>query len=1056
MKKMLFIFPLILLGLFSIAQQKIITGTVVSKTQNTPLTGVTVQAKNKTVTTDENGKFSIEAAIGDNLTFSYVGQRPQTIKITDLNAITVELQEAEGQLDQVVVTGYQSQRRADLTGSIAIVDMGKAKDIPSGSALQNIQGRVPGLYIRSSGTPSGAATSVNIRGVNTLGNTNPLYVIDGVPTTDPNIFQFMDPNSIESVQVLKDASASSIYGSRASNGVIIVTTRQGKNNVSITINSSISVANNVRRLKMLNTQDYGAVLWRASVNGGTPTSAHSALYSFEEHTDNNGVRVLDKVIPVQFINGDPNIPSGNTDWQNEVFKPAIISQNTITLTAGSPRSSTLISFGYFTNTGLVRNNDYKRYVGRINNSVNFFNNKLKIGENLQIIKARERPMGGDQYGTAGWNPDATTRIAVNGPTPLQLSTIVLPILPVRKLDGTFAGPIGAGFSDRLNPVFLTELDKDDVNNDVQTFGNIYAELTPVNNLVLRSSFGLDYTNNYDINIERNYSTGFLNRTVNNLQLAQRHRLNWTWSNTINYSLNLNKSRINLLAGMEAIKNSTQIFSAQKNGFAIEDVPYFQLSAGTGVASNTGFTTANQLLSYFGKVNYSLNNRYLVSATLRYDGSSRFGENNKFGVFPAVSVGWTLSNEDFIKNSLPVFSNLKLRAGAGKVGNQEIGDYSTFRQYATNYGSVDPLGATRATGSAYDINGVNTGSLPSGYVAIRTGNPDLRWETTNEINVGVDFGLMKQKLTGSFDYFTRNTKDILVTPPTPGAIGEGAIKTVNGASMNNRGFELSLGYHDTKGQFSYSIDGNVAQFKDKITFLPSSVVRSFAGNVEKTILGHSRTSFFGYVTDGLFQSEEAVTKAAAQPGKGVGRIRYKDLNGDGVINALDQDWLGTELPGLTYGLSAQVNYKNFSLSVFMRGVSNVTVNDASIVFTDFLGTATGVNKGTRLLNAWNPQNTGSTIPAVSLVNANNETRSSDYLLRKGDYFKVQNIMLSYALPPAFVTRMKLTSLRFYGIADNLILIYKSSGPHAYTGPDPETPGSVFPRPITFTLGVDIRF
>ena len=911
MKSFLFILPFLLLGIGAFAQQRI-TGYVLRGTSGEPLAGASVSNKRSAVTTDSAGRFSIVASPGDDLNFSFVGMTSSTVKVTDLKPISVQLQEAEGRLEQVVVTGYQTQRRGDLTGSVAIVDMAKAKDIPSGSALQNIQGRVPGLYIRASGAPSGAASSVNIRGVNTLGNTNPLYVIDGVPTTDPNIFQFMDPNAIESVQVLKDASASSIYGSRASNGVIIVTTKQGKNNVSISVNSSVSVANNTRRLKMLNTRDYGRVLWQASVNGGTPTTAHSALYSFQEHTDASGVRVLDDVIPVQFINGDQNIASGNTDWQDEIFQTGIVNQNTITLTAGGPRSSTLISFGYFTNTGLVLNNDYKRYTGRINNSINFFNNKLKIGENLQIIKARERPMPGDQFSTAGWNPDGTARIAVNGPNTLQLATIVLPILPVRKLDGTFAGPIGAGFSDRHNPVFLADLEKDDVNNDLQTFGNIFAELTPVNNLVLRSSFGLDYTNNYDVNIERSYSIGFLNRPVNQLQLAQRHRVNWTWSNTVNYALNLNKSRINLLAGMEAIKNSIKVFSAQKQGFAIQEVPYFQLNAGTGVASNSGFSTGNQLLSYFGKVNYSYNSRYLVSGTLRYDGSSRFGENNKFGVFPAVSAGWNLSNETFFKNTLPVFSNLKLRAGVGKVGNQEIGDYARTRQYVPNYGMNDPGNARRPTGTAYDINGANTGTLPSGYVIVRTENPDLRWESTRELNLGLDFGFLSQKLNGSFDYFTRSTKDILVTPPIPGVLGEGAVKTVNGASMENKGFELSLGYHDTQGQFSYSIDGNVAQFKDKITYLPSSVVRSFVGNVEKTILGHSRTSYFGYVTDGIFQSVDEVNKAAAQPGKGVGRIRYKDLNGDGMINALDQDWLGTELPALTYGLSTQVSYKNLSL------------------------------------------------------------------------------------------------------------------------------------------------
>lgn len=337
MKKFVFILPLLLLGLFAVAQQRI-TGQVLKSTTQEPLAGASVSSKRVSVTTDSSGRFSIQASPGDELAISYVGMATTTVKVTGSQDLSIQLQEAEAHLEQVVVTGYQTQRRGDLTGSVAIVDMGKTKDIPSGSTLQNIQGRVPGLYIRASGTPSGAASSVNIRGINTLGNTNPLYVIDGVPTTDPNIFQFMDPNSVESVQVLKDASASSIYGSRASNGVIIVTTKQGRNNVSINVNSSVSVANNVRRLKMLNTQEYGRVLWQASVNGGTPTTAHSALYGFEEHTDPSGVRVLDKVIPVNFINGDPNIPSANTNWQDEIFQTGIVSQNTITLTAGGPEA----------------------------------------------------------------------------------------------------------------------------------------------------------------------------------------------------------------------------------------------------------------------------------------------------------------------------------------------------------------------------------------------------------------------------------------------------------------------------------------------------------------------------------------------------------------------------------------------------------------------------------------------------------------------------------------------------------------------------------------------
>ena len=1038
------------------AQQKTVKGVVTGKSDGTPLSGVTVTGQNKnTTTTDSSGQFVINATPGESLIFSFVGKKTLTVTIPASGTLAVELADDVTDLNQIVVTGYQTQRKSDLTGSVAIVNMNSAKDISSGSTLQNIQGRVPGLYITSDGSPSGAARSTIIRGMNTLGNTNPLYIIDGVPTTDPNTFQFMDPNTVESVQVLKDASAASIYGSRASNGVIIVTTRQGKNKVSITVNQSFTTAKYARRTPMMNTEEFGATLWRASVNGGTPATAHSALYSFEEHTDANGVRVLDKVTPVPFINGDQNIPSANTDWQKEVFRNAFINQTNVTLTAGGANSSSLISFGYYTNSGMVVNNDYKRFTARINNSFSLFNNKVKIGENFQLLKAREHPMGNDQGGTADWNADGTARAGgLGGATPLALSTTILPILPVRKLDGSFAGPIGAGFSDRMNPVFLADLTRDDMNNDLQAFGNVYLEITPVKNLVFRSSLGMDYTENNDRKIQRKFQHGFIARSINDMSVAHRFRFNWTWSNTVNYTYSIHQSRFNVLAGMEAIKNTTQVEQSVKRGFSLEDEPYFQLSAGTGVATNKGFYTGNQLLSYFGKLNYSFADKYLLSGTLRYDGSSRFGINKQFGLFPALSVGWVISRENFMSDASSVVSNLKLRAGTGKVGNQEIGDYSRFQQYLTNYGTV--AANNRATGSAYDMDGINTGNLPSGYVAVRTMNPDLRWESTTEINTGVDFGFWDQRITGSFDYFSRETKDILVTPPTPGVLGEGAIKTVNGASMSNKGFELILGYHGDIKDFSYTIEANASRFRDKITYLPASVVRSYAGNVEKTILDHSRTSYFGYVTDGIFQNQEEVDQAATQPGKGVGRIRYKDLNKDGVINALDQDWLGTELPGLTYGVNIQMNYKNFGLVIFMRGVSAVTVNDASKSFTDFLGTNIGTNKGKRLLNAWTPQNTQATVPAASLVNANSETRASDYFLVQGDYFKVQTIQLNYTVPSAFASRLKLSSLRLFGIADNALLFFKKNGAKAFTGPDPETPGSVFPRPVRFVFGLDVRF
>jgi TonB-linked SusC/RagA family outer membrane protein len=1040
-------------------QARKISGTV-KDDQGQSLPGVNVVLKGTSIgtTTDVNGGFELQVSSStDVLVFSFVGMTSQEVTVGSQTAFTITLLAESQQLSEIIVTGYSGERKSDLTGSVSVVNMSDTKDIPSGSTLQNVQGRVPGLYIQTDGSPSGAARAVNIRGVNTLGNTNPLYVIDGVPTTDPNIFQFMDPNSIESMQILKDASAASIYGSRASNGVIIVTTKSGgKEKVNITVNSSMTFAQNTRRIPMMNTDQMGRVLWQASVNDGTPTSAHAARYTFEEHTDVNGVRILDRVIPTQFINNDPNIPSGDTDWQDEVYKTAAISQNNITITAGGPRSTSLISLGYFSNSGLVVRNTYERYTARINNSVNFFEGKLKIGQNLQLLKAKESPMGNDQGAVAGWNADGTARAgAVGTATPLVLATTIQPLLPVRKADGTYAGPLGAGFSDRMNPIFLSELDKDDVNNDFQTFGNIFADLVLHENLTFRTSFGVDYTSNYDVNYERKFAHGFLNRTINSMSVAQRHRLNWTWSNTMNYTKEFNNSRLTVLAGVEAIKNFTQVVQAIKQGFALEDPAYFQLGAGTGIAVNNGFATGNQLLSYFGKANYALMDKYLISATLRYDGSSRFGENNRFGVFPAVSLGWTISNEDFFKNAVPQVSNLKLRAGSGRVGNQEIGDYSSTQQFATNYGTIQGT-STRATGSAYDISGANTGTLRSGYVATRLANPNLRWETTDEINAGFDFGIFKQKITGSFDYFTRKTKDILITPPTPGAMGDGATQTVNGATMENRGFEITLGYQDTKGAFTYSVDANISRFKDEITFLPASVVRSYPGNIEKTILGQSRTAVFGYVADGIFQTPEEVTAHATQPGKGVGRIRYRDLNGDGLIDALDQDWLGTELPGFIYGINTQVGYKRFTFSIFMRGVANITVNDANKSFTDFLGTNVGVGKGTRMLDAWTPQNRDATIPAASLVNANQETRASTYLRVRGDYFKIQTIQLGYTVPETMLTKLGISSLRLYTVADNAILIFNKSGADAFTGPDPETPGSIYPRPIRITFGLDVRF
>lgn len=712
MRKLVYLLTCFLLSLTAWAQQRI-TGHVLRNTTKEPLAGASITGRSGSVTTDTSGKFNIQASIGEELTVSYIGMRPATVKVTGSGDISIDLQEAEAQLEQVVVTGYSSQRKVDLTGAVAVVNLSEVKDIPTGNAMRSLQGRVPGLYIESTGQPNGNGR-VLIRGLNTLGDPNPLYIIDGVPTKDPQVFGNINPGSIASIQVLKDASSASIYGARASNGVIIVTTKEGKGRVgaeriSVSYNSSFSLQTEKPwREDVLTSEQRGRAYWQASVNDKTtPTSA---IYTFDWN-GNFDNPILNKVNIVPFVNGDPLQPAGNTDWQSETYEPAFINQHDLTLTAGTGRSSLLINVGYFKNTGMLKYTNFDRYSTRLNAFTTFLGGKIKVGENLQLARSSETLQAID----LGNNP--TTYLAVT----------LAPTLPVFRRDGTYAGPLGAGYSDRNNPVDMQFLNRNDKNNRLNLIGNIYAEVTPVDHLVLRTSLGGDYTSSHSKNIEPAFQEGFLGRSVNSLELREGSNLSLTWTNTANYQFAVGEHRINVMAGTEAIKQDIQNFGAFREGFAIEDVNYYVLSAGTGRSTNFGDVTGYRLFSLFGKLNYSFSDRYLVSATLRRDGSSRFGLLNQFGIFPAFSVGWRINNEEFFKNITTV-SNLKLRAGVGRVGNQEIGDTRRFGLYRTNYGTRSgPAPFLQNSGTAYDLNGQNQGTLPSGYVQVQGENQNLKWE-----------------------------------------------------------------------------------------------------------------------------------------------------------------------------------------------------------------------------------------------------------------------------------------------------------------------------------------
>ena len=503
MKKCLFLMPLLLLVLFCHAQQNKITGKITRKSTNEPLSGVTVLAKDKTVTTQADGSFSIEAPAGETLNFSFVGMAPQSIKITKAaQTLNLKMEEVNAGMNEVVVVGYTSQRKQDLTGAIAVVDLTPVKNNTSGNTMQALQGRVAGLYIEKDGSPNGANSRILIRGANTLGNNDPLYIIDGIPTTRPEVFQNMDPSNIASVQVLKDASSASIYGARASNGVIIVTTKNGGNTngkVDFQFNSSISSQSEKSlRFKMLNSLDRGKALWQASVNDGQdPAAGYGSIYNFDWNKDYTNPK-LNGVTLQPFVGGDPNTPAGNTDWQDVMYKRGLVTNNSLTASVGNKNSSAEINFGYLKNTGMLRYTGYKRISGSINAVTRRFNDKVTLGLNLRMANSDETLTTNDLGGAP------TTFLAVT----------LAPTIPVYQKDGkTYAGESGAGYSDRNNPLHMQDLAKWNNANRLSTFGNVFVEIQPVKNLFFKSNFGADNANYLSKVISPTFTEGALSRTT---------------------------------------------------------------------------------------------------------------------------------------------------------------------------------------------------------------------------------------------------------------------------------------------------------------------------------------------------------------------------------------------------------------------------------------------------------------------------------------------------------------------------------------------------------------
>ena len=1030
MKLKLIIFFFFPLSVF--AQDIDVAGTVISSEDQMPLPGVNVfvEGTDYGVVTDFDGNYILpDVSPQAIIVFSFLGFETLRVPVNNRNEIDVALDVNAEQLEDVVVTGYTSQRKADITGAVSVVDMDEVNKQPEPNPVRALQGRLPGVQITSDGSPSGANTQVVIRGVGTLNNTDPLYVIDGVPTKAG--MHELNPNNIESMQVLKDAAAASIYGSRASNGVIIITTKKGKEGVArINFNSYLSASNYANRQEVLNAEQYGRVLWKAQVNDGIDPNSNNLRYQFEWDYNEDGQPVLHDIIVPEFLDAEQTLRSADTDWFDEISQTGFAQSYDLSVSNGTERGNYLLSLGYYDNQGIVRTTEFERISARVNTSYKFFDDRLEIGENISLNKTSE----------------------VQNPGVLDLALKALPIIPVRTVDGEgWGGPVG-GMNDRQNPVRLLEYNKDNGYEYHRVFGNFYARLEPLENLNLRTNFGVDYNNFYQRILQRSYQSGYLRNDQSAVNINDWRTLKWTWTNTATYNVLLEDHDISLLAGTEIFREKFRNISLRREDFIIETPNYMFPDAGSGEAYNGGSASSYSLLSYFAKLDYTFDSKYLFSATIRRDGSSRFGENNQFGTFPAFSAGWRISEEDLFQDDYLFMTDLKLRVGWGQTGNQEIANNAIYALYIADYAGGDPTWGT-SYGTAYDLTGAGSGLLPSGFRGIQLANDDLKWETTTQTNIGLDFGFFNNRLSGSLEYYFKETEDILVLPPYLGTIGEGGNRWVNGASMENEGWEFLATYRgETEGGLSYEVSGNISTNRNEITFLPQEVQNNYGGDGdEDNILGRPINSMYGYIADGLFDNAEEVLNSAEQAGKDLGRIRYRDLNGDGVITDDDRTWIGIPHPDFSYGFNIVLGYKNWDFTSFWQGVGNVDVINNRKFQTDFWSVDdVGSNKGARLLDAWSPENPNTDVPALTTIDGNAESRFSTYYVENGRYLKLRNLQVGYTLSEGLLERMKFNNLRFYVSGQNLLTITSSE----FTGVDPENAGWGYPQPLTVTLGLNL--
>ena len=1018
------------------AQNKVtVSGTIVDET-GSPVIGATIMEKgtaNGTVT-DIDGNFSLSTNEGAPLTISYIGY--STIEAKAAAKMNIQLKQEANELNEVIVTGYTTQRKADLTGAVSVVKTDAVKTSPDADPMKALQGRVAGMTITDTGSPSSTAT-IRIRGIGSFNSSqDPLFIVDGVPMT--NGINTLNSNDIESMQVLKDAASASIYGSRAANGVIIITTKQGKKadkiKVDFTANLTAQFYTKQSKMKLLDTKGYSTAMAQAALNDGIDPVAYASNYGLNLNAaEGVGIRVWNPTTNQYvnytinglydgFINAKRTMMFSDTDWVREISRTGFSRNYSVSISSATDKLTSMLSLGYKKNDGILKYTNFSSIQARMNNSYRL-NNILKVGENFTISYNKQ----------------------VDG-APMENALKISPIVPVYEKDGvTFGGPVG-GMSDRQNPMRELYHNKDNHLDYWHVFGNMYVDITPVKGLLFRSNFGVDYTTSFINALTHTFASDVVNNNTARTDLGQTNNTNYTWSNTLNYLFDIkNAHHFNVLLGSEINKQTYLDFHAISEGYALESVEYMYPNAATGTARNTGAMVGYRLASFFGKVDYNYNDLLLASFTLRHDGSSRFGKNNRWGNFPAASLGFRISQ--LLKKDW--LDDLKLRLSWGKTGNQGIDNNAHYGLYVADYG------LERTTSTAYDLNLAGSGTFPSGYRAIQTANENLKWETTTQYNIGIDYSLFRSSLYGTADFYIKNITDMLINPGYLAAKGEGGSQWQNGPSLRDWGMELTLGYRKNfSNGLGIDINSNIDLFRNRVTSLPKTTTGAYAHTSKQNIVEAKKPygSIVGYVVDGLFQNHMEVY-ASGQPNARVGGLKYADLNGDGRINQDDQTWIMNPVPAFSYGLNVAVSYKNFDLSMFWQGVADQDIYNNQKFQTDFWSiTDAGSNKGNRMLNAWTSDNTDSSIPALTTNNTADEGRVSTYYVENGSYLKLRTLQLGYNVPEKFISKFKMSSLRAYISGQNLLTLKSSS----LTCSDPENPSWAYPLATSISFGLQVGF